>query len=424
MLRRRRRHFRRAAMRLAMLVALVSGVAWALGELVDDQRAGASLIAVHSAVSPPPPRFGAIAPEAIWKFEIDRTGLTRPAVPAPPPTIAMILQDDGSVIEPGHGNGNGLSPFGLPATNGIGIAGGDATTADETLVWHASAAHEIGPPGVDGLIKDRIAAAPPALPPRAAVNPGEPVIAVVIDDLGHNPAHARRVMDLPQPTTMAFLPYPDPTPSLARDAVREGHEVILHMPMEPLGDADPGPGALLVELPASELVDRVNRALDRVPGAVGVNNHMGSRFTNDAAAMGVVLEQLKEHGLFFVDSVTAPETAIREAASTLALPTAARDVFIDHVPTRRSIDAQLARAERMARQTGSVIAIGHPGEHTLAALETWMPQAAGRGLRFVPVSDIVARRLCARSVEGCGNPEQYLAQVLSNLKGPQRETVR
>ncbi|MEZ5826638.1 MAG: divergent polysaccharide deacetylase family protein [Geminicoccaceae bacterium] len=417
--RRRRRQFRRAAMRLATLVVLVSGVAWALGELVDEKRAGASLISVHHAVATPPPTFGSLAPEAIWKFEIDHKDGARASVPAPRATIAMILEADGSVIEPGHGGNR--SPFGFRlGSNAVP----DLAEPEGRLIWEASTRPDPAAAAVTDLKRGEIAAIPVRLPSTGATAArgklaGGPMVAVVIDDLGHNPAHAARVMNLPEPATMAFLPYPDPTPRLAREAVNAGREVILHMPMEPQGDADPGPKALMVELPVHELLDRVKWALDRVPGAVGVNNHMGSRFTNDAVVMGVVLEQLKERQLFFVDSVTAPRTVVSDVAAAVALPSAARDVFIDHVPTRRSIDAQLARAEQRARQLGSAIAIGHPGEDTLDALEKWMPEAARRGIRFVPVSEVVAHRLCTHSTEGCSNPEQYLAQALSELKRPE-----
>jgi len=412
-------------MRLAALVILVSGVAWALGDLVDKGQRNWRLATVHDPVAPPLPRFGAIAPDAVWKFEIAHDRLPQESLPAPSPQVAMVLQDDGSIIEPAAGPAlfdGGASPFGFPVAikpdipsdmQGWEAAGG--------TIWEASARSEpeIASPEPD-ITGKNVVAIPVRVPPAARVPSPHaplsgPLVAIVIDDLGHNASLARRVIDLPHPVTLAFLPYPENTPALAQEAERAGHEVIVHLPMEPMGDANPGPHALLVDLPAQQMLDRVDWAVGRVPGADGVNNHMGSRFTSDATAMGVVLEHLKDRQLFFLDSVTTAQTVSEKVADGLALPNTARDVFIDHVPTRRSIDAQLARTEKLARQVGTALAIGHPGRATLDALEKWMPEAASRGIVFVPVNDMLAHRYCARTKLAC-DPQQYLAQALGEIK--------
>ena len=232
----------------------------------------------------------------------------------------------------------------------------------------------------------RFAALPPA-------DDGKPLIVIIIDDLGLNAARARRVLALPRTMTLAFLPYGDDALRLARLARRAGHELLLHLPMEPHGrEEDPGPNALLVDLAPSEALRRIKWNLDRLDGYVGVNNHMGSRFTERSDKLDPLMRRLKSRGLLFVDSVTSGKTVAGKTARRFGVPTAARDVFIDHVIERRSIEAQLRRVERVARGRGLAIALGHPHRETLRALEAWLPTLRGKGFSLAPVSAVVARR--------------------------------
>src|SRR5262249_17867027 len=125
--------------------------------------------------------------------------------------------------------------------------------------------------------------APEGLPPPTAPV-RDPKIAIVIDDLGGDLAHTDRALALPKAVTLSFLPYAEATPFLATEAAHGGHEVLVHMPMQAEGEHDPGPMALTVGLAPAEIRDRLVAALGRVPAAVGINNHMGSRFTADREA--------------------------------------------------------------------------------------------------------------------------------------------
>lgn len=217
------------------------------------------------------------------------------------------------------------------------------------------------------------------------------MVAIVLDDVGPQAANARRAVALPAPLTLAFLPYAENLPALTAAARRRGHEILVHLPMEPLGTADPGPHALRAGLDRAELLRRLDWSLARFDGYVGVNNHMGSRLTADAVAMETVLGALKGRGLLFLDSRTTPDTVAGATARRLGVPTAERDVFLDNVIESQAIAAQLAEMEARARRNGAAVAIGHPHPATLDALEAWLRAAPARGIAVVPLSAIISR---------------------------------
>lgn len=228
-------------------------------------------------------------------------------------------------------------------------------------------------------------------PPPAAAD--KPVVAVVIDDMGVDRRRSLRMVDLPGPLTLSLMTYAEGLPDLAERARRAGHEVMAHLPMEPLDPtADPGRGALRVNMDAAAIRATLAADLDPWRGYVGINNHMGSRFTGDRARMDVVMAELRRRGLLWLDSKTSADSVGTAAAKAAGVPFVERDVFIDNVQTEAAVLAQLAEAERIARARGTAIAIGHPHDATLAALARWLPEAAGRGVTLAPVTEILRRR--------------------------------
>ena len=226
-----------------------------------------------------------------------------------------------------------------------------------------------------------------------ALQPGRGYVAIVIDDMGLDRPRAIRAIGLPAPLTLSFLPYGRDAPALAVLARQRGHEILLHMPMQPMGGESPGPHALTVDLAAVEIRGRVGAALDRFGDAVGLNNHMGSRFTVDRRLMGPLMEELRARGLVFVDSRTAAESQGSEAAGHAGVPLAMRDVFLDNEATMDAINRQLREVERIARRRGHAVAIGHPHDATFAALAAWLPALQEKGLQAVPVTTIIRRNL-------------------------------
>ena len=222
-----------------------------------------------------------------------------------------------------------------------------------------------------------------------AVN-GRPMIALVIDDLGLSQRKARRTIALPAPLTLAFLPYAHNLPALADAGRRAGHELLVHVNMEPKDhDVDPGQNALLTSLGDDELRRRLEWALGRFDGYIGINNHMGSRFTEWPEGMEIVIETLKRRGLLYLDSVTSDKSVGPALARAHGEPYASRDVFLDHDRHPDSIARQLRQTERIARRRGYAIAIGHPYDVTFEALQHWLPDVVRRGFVMVPLSAIV-----------------------------------
>ena len=213
-------------------------------------------------------------------------------------------------------------------------------------------------------------------------------LAVIIDDLGYNGAVSHAMMALPADLTLAILPGGDHSRTLAQLGQAAGREILLHQPMEPQDypRISPGPGALFVTMDTATIQRVLRRNLERFPEAVGVNNHMGSRFTSDPHAMDAVMTVLRERHLFFIDSRTAESTVGMKRAVAGRVPTASRDVFIDNTPEVDAILHQLAILERRAGREGGAIGIGHPYPETLAALRIWLPTLPKHGIQLVRVS--------------------------------------
>lgn len=224
---------------------------------------------------------------------------------------------------------------------------------------------------------------------------GSPRMAIIIDDIGYKKAEALELMRLDAALTFAVLPGGPYSRDLASQAARRRREVLLHLPLEPDTDLEGvfPEDILKVDLPKAELKARLRDALTQVPQAVGVNNHMGSRFTQDPEAMRTLLTELADRELFFVDSRTTPDTVGVEVARNLGLASAQRDIFLDDDQQYETTINQLEAARRLALERGHVVVIGHPYESTVQALRDTLPRLQAEGIEIVGVSDLVTAPL-------------------------------
>lgn len=222
-------------------------------------------------------------------------------------------------------------------------------------------------------------------------------LAVIIDDLGNGMKGTEEIMMMPVKLTVAVMPFLPTTEADARRAHEQGHDVILHLPMEPK-QGNPkwlGPGAILSNMTDQDVRQRVEAAIDNVPYAVGINNHMGSKITGDEKVMSIILDVCRERGLFFIDSRTNYRSVVSKLSELKGLPEVHNHIFLDDVHTERHISGQLLKVQEQLMQEGRCVTIGHVGIHglkTASVLKQSIPAFQKQGVTFVGVSDLVAEK--------------------------------
>jgi len=217
-----------------------------------------------------------------------------------------------------------------------------------------------------------------------------PHIALVIDDIGYSLSRAKQFLDLDIPITFSILPRLTYSRVLAFEIHDRGHEIMLHQPMEPYDSyLDPGPGALYVGDRSKKIFNIVEDNISDVPFAIGVNNHMGSRFTGCRKEVTETLSVIKNSGLFFLDSRTSSHSKAYDIARTLHMPTAYRNIFLDNSRHEPAIRYQLYKLERYARKYGHAIGIGHPFPETVKAIDHFAGNLMNSDVSLVHVSKIV-----------------------------------
>ena len=282
-------------------------------------------------------------------------------------------------------------------------AGGGAVLAAEADRYHGFAVTRIDVGFEDQLgggpltiITDRLYVAESVRKPDAAARPkprgdhkGE--IAIVIDDFGYRQDMIAEFAALRKPFTFAVIPFKPYSREAAAKALSSGHQVILHLPMEPFSGADPAemPNTVHQGMTAQQVRDLIDRATASLPGLVGVNNHQGSKSTADRKTMETVMRALRDKSLFFVDSRTSGQSVAAETARREKVKTTENDLFLDGMAETAYIKKQLRTAGDMAVKLGSVTVIGHARPTTAAALREVMPELEARGIQFVFVSQLV-----------------------------------
>lgn len=219
-------------------------------------------------------------------------------------------------------------------------------------------------------------------------------IAVVIDDFGNSMKGTAQMLDLPVKITVAVMPFLPSTKQDAEAAFAKGHDVIVHMPMEPVRGNPKwlGPGAITTALSDDEIRKRVNAAIDEVPHAIGMNNHMGSKATQDERVMKIVLQTCKERGLFFLDSRTSYRSVVPKVAVAVGLPTLRNNVFLDDVYTHGHVQKQIGEVRKFLQDHESCVVIGHVGPSgmiTSGVLKSAIP-GLNREATFIPISKLLA----------------------------------
>ena len=347
------------------------GFAWRVALALALVAAAVALVLLiarrHPAAPPaPPPRSaGAVVREIALRHGCTAEDVVE-SIPASPEAMLTVTVHArrGFPVErftldlqaSAHNEGGRLDPRSVTEVGGYGLARLDGSIAGRKV-----------------RVVVLGAAPPEARRPRRSPAPRAAAggrLAVVLDDAGYSLPAVEELADLPREVAVAVLPNAPHAREAAVELARQGREVLLHLPMEPLPGNGPGAGddAVEVGMSADEIAARVERALAVVAGARGVNNHMGSRATTDAATMRSVMASLRGRGLFFLDSRTTGGSLAEEAARAAGIPACGRDVFLDVVDDADAVRLALREAIARAGAEGEAVAIGHVHPVTVAVL--------------------------------------------------------
>lgn len=216
-------------------------------------------------------------------------------------------------------------------------------------------------------------------------------LAIIIDDCGTDMGSVRTLLDTGLPFSYAIIPYKEYSSDCLEMIKTKGRVAMLHLPMEPMNKAEmsEGKNSLLVSMPADQKRDMIKKALNSLPGVVGVNNHQGSKATSDKDTMEVVLKELKAQKMFFVDSRTSASSVAKETAKSLGVYSASNDIFLDNSPDVEQIRMQIYKAMEMAEKHGDAIAICHARPNTARCWKQYLDEFKYCGINFVPVTELL-----------------------------------
>jgi polysaccharide deacetylase 2 family uncharacterized protein YibQ len=215
-------------------------------------------------------------------------------------------------------------------------------------------------------------------------------VAIIIDDVGFVTGPADAMLKIPAHLTWAILPDAPYTRKYTEAAIEHGFEILLHLPLEPLSSSNnPGPGLIKRDWSEEQIASQLDKDLAELPEAVGINNHMGSAGTSDGPFMEILMKEIKQHRIFFVDSLTIAGSVAEKYARSNKVPFAKRKVFIDNGSTLDSKEAALRNLMRIALRDGEAIGIAHVRIGTAQAIIEMLPEFVKAGIEIVPVSELV-----------------------------------
>jgi len=219
---------------------------------------------------------------------------------------------------------------------------------------------------------------------------GKPKVAIIIDDLGYQQEIAERILNLKFPITVSVLPFLSDSQLVAKMAKENGMTVLLHLPMEPHNsNVNPGKGAIYSTMNEEEIRNKMLANLLEFPEADGVNNHMGSKVTENKEIMRIVLNEIKGRDIFFIDSMTSPDSVGYKLSKEMGIRTAFRSVFLDNEQDVEYISNQVSLLKEFALRNGSAIAIGHPYCNTIDMLNELDIILEAEGVEIVKLEELL-----------------------------------
>jgi polysaccharide deacetylase 2 family uncharacterized protein YibQ len=228
--------------------------------------------------------------------------------------------------------------------------------------------------------------------PKAVPASKKPRVALIIDDVGSVRKAADAMLNVPARLTWSVLPFTPHAQEYIEAAKERGFEIMLHQPMEPLDRSNnPGPGLIKGEWTEEVIIAQLEANLDQVPGAAGLNNHMGSAGVADERLMEIVMGFIKDKNIYFVDSMTSQNSLGEAVARRYQVRFNKRDVFIDNLEDIESKKRALRQLIKVALNKGEAIGIGHVRNGTAEAIIEMLPEFEKAGIEIVPVSELLDR---------------------------------
>lgn len=216
-----------------------------------------------------------------------------------------------------------------------------------------------------------------------------PRIVIVIDDMGASPMRTKDINKLKAPLTASFLTFAPNLKKQVKASQAAGHEIMLHVPMQPQSKIYVSEDVLTIDMDEEKIAKQFQTMLKKVPDIKGINNHMGSKFTEYADKLSPVMKILAQHNMFFLDSKTTPHSQVKAVAEQYQVPCLSRHVFLDNNNDFQYITGQLQHTEKLAQKNGYAIAIGHPKSQTYLALKAWLPTLREKKIRLVHLSELL-----------------------------------
>ena len=320
---------------------------------------------------------------------------------------AMIERGDATVPEKAAGN----NPLTMPRSgaaeveansgvnvvrqNGGTVPGGMVIKVPDQAERPVSADARVGERSALGILP-RISDSgllPRQIYARPFLATGKPMIGIVMTGVGIG---ARGTTDaitkLPGEVTLAFAPYGRDLENQVSRARRDGHEVMLQVPMEPQDypESDPGPHTLKVAASSRENIERLHWLMSRFSGYVGLTNFMGSKLMGETGPYGGLLEEMNRRGLLFLDDGTSVRSKTLDLGKKIGLPVRIADRIAETGGTK-SLDVLLQEVEDLARKNGSAILSVPALSGNIDKIAAWERDLATRGVVLAPVSTIIGR---------------------------------
>lgn len=222
------------------------------------------------------------------------------------------------------------------------------------------------------------------------ISPSTPYISIIIDDMGYRLEDGKQAIALPGKLTFSFLPGTPYSETLARLANEQHKQVMLHLPLEPITKTNMEKGSITLSMNKTQTLSALDKNIRSIPHLSGINNHMGSLYTQNETKLGWLMARIKQHeNLFFVDSYTDHTSVAVPIARQHQVPTIKRDVFLDNEHNNDDMAFQFARLVYKARKQGAALAIAHPHKTTIRFLKNKLPELARLGIKLVSVSELI-----------------------------------